>query len=186
MKSQKLQNLEKRFGLASQQIDDVTDLVTELVGPLDGNLPVPSVGTDVEVVDTEVGTLTPIVEEPLFELDQLKLDFAMVRSNLIKLVNSGQRMLESAGVLDIADLKASQLDALSTLQNTIANNLKMMMEIYKDMAAIEKARRSLPAPKGGDVQAPVNMGTVNNTQVVFAGSTAELLEVIKNNGAPKQ
>ena len=182
MKSQKLTNLEKKFGMAIQEVDKVTDLVTEIIGPLD-NLPAVSVDGEVVPAETELGTLTPIVDEPIFELDQLKLDFQMVRSNLMKLVNTGQRMLESAGTLDLGDMKASQLEALSGLQNTIANNLKLMMEIYKDMAAIEKARRSMAPPPVA--QGAVNLGTVNNTNVVFSGSTSELLELIKGGGVPQ-
>lgn len=169
VKSQKLQNLEEKLGIAAREVEVITEKVEAMVPEIDPE--------QTSLVPYE----EPPVDENIFELSQLKADFQIVRRNLLKLINTGQNMLDQAGVLDISDLKSSQLEALATLQTTIGSNINLMTSVYKDMCIIEKARRSLSAPTQPIAPGNVNMGTVNNTQVVFNGSTLDLLNMIKEN-----
>lgn len=163
-KKNKLEALEKKFNLAETLVEELDELVAELEAP-DSDL-------STEVVTGEIVA----VDEKVLDISSLRQDFGLVRNNVIKLVNTGQRILDSACVLDIADLKASQLDALANLQATLGNNLKLLMDIYKDIAAIEKSRAGMPVSK--PEQTNINNGNVTNNNIVFTGSTSELLTMI--------
>ena len=175
-KESKLRNLEKKFGAAQTAVEQIDDLVAELgineidVEPQGALVPVPD---NLPAVPSD-----ELIE--LFSTQQLMGDFVMVRSNLIKLINTGQNILASCQILDLSDLKASQLEALSNLQRTIADNTRALLEIYKDMAAIEKARN---AGKAKTVEVPagnVMTGPVSQTNIVFQGNTADLMKLINN------
>lgn len=177
--SQKLQNLEKKFGMAEELVNSLDGLVDELcISDIDTtpggmpavtgeNLPAPAEG-----------------DESIICLQQLKGDFQMIRNNIIVLINTGQRFLTAAGTMDLADLKASQLDALSNLQRTISDNAKRLLEIYKDLADIEKTRNAgkaktnAPATDAG----VVNTGNMVQNNIVFQGSTKELMALIESSG----
>jgi len=176
-KSEKLQRLEQKFGAAQTAVAQIDDLVSELGI---NNIDVEPAGALTVKEANLPSTETEHLE--LFSVQRLLTDFEMVRSNIIRLINTGQRILESTQVLDLGDLKASQLDALTNLQRTIAENTKMLLEIYKDMAAIEKARGAGKA-KPVDVPAGnVMTGPVTQNNIVFQGSTAELMKLIHNGG----
>jgi hypothetical protein len=161
MKSQKLENLEKRFGLAEQ-------LMEELDGVIE------NIGLDLQPEEIMLPT-TP--DQSIMNMGLLAQDFMMARNNIMKLISTGQKILDSASVLDIGDLKASQLEALSNLQTTIGNNIKLLMDIYKDIAAIEKTRQK-PVTKTETNPAQVS-NTVN--QNLFVGSSSDLLKLINDN-----
>lgn len=170
-KTTKLQKLEQKFGMAESLVEELGEAITELE--------IPDVAENVPMVgETPVGELEA-VEESILSMATLKQDFMMVRNNILSLVNTGQKILEQASVMDISDLKPSHLEALSNLQSTIGSNLQLMINIYKDLAAIEKSRVK-PVPKMAEMPAQVNTGTINNTNVLFAGSSAELMELINN------
>ena len=176
--SQKLQNLEKRFGMASGLVNELDALVDEI---------------GIEDIDTSPAGAVAVredpgvpaeIEESIICMQQLKQDFQMIRSNLIKLIDTGQRFLVAAGTLDIGDLKASQLDALSNLQRTISDNAKMLLEIYKDIAAIEKARNAGKSKMNANPTdaSVVNTGHMTQNNIIFQGSTKELMNLIENQG----
>jgi hypothetical protein len=139
--------------------------------------------TDLDLTDTipALGGTTDVAvipEESILSMETLKQDFMLVRNNILILVNTGQKILSQASVLDVSDLKPSHLEALANLQNTIGSNLQLMINIYKDLAAIEKSRvRAIPKQ---DAIAQVNTGTINNTNVLFTGSSSDLMDLINN------
>jgi hypothetical protein len=165
MKSQKLTNLETKFNLAEQLIDELGTVVDDLgfqefLNPIDINPNLPA--------------------NSIMDMSLLAQDFLLARTNILKLIHNGQKILEEASVLDIGDLKASQLEALSTLQSTIGANIKLLMDCYKDIAAIEKTRQK-PTTK-----AETNPAQVTNTvnQNLFVGSSSDLLKLINENQSP--
>lgn len=170
-KSTKMQRLEDKFGMAKTLVEDLSEAIDDL-------------GTSTNLPDVTGTPTTDVVvvppEESILSMDTLKSDFMMVRNNIMALVTSGQQILSQASVLDVADLKPSHLEALANLQRTLGDNLQLMINIYKDLAAIEKSRIK-PVSK---VEAPsqVNTGTINNTNVLFTGSSAELMELINSKG----
>lgn len=132
----------------------------------------------------ELETLPTIVNsdqvEEVFTIDTLKSDFVLIRNNIMKLISTGQRILDSASLVDVSDMKASTISALSDLQSTLGNNLKLMVDVYKQIAEIEKMR--LKGKLSSDTTTSINSGTVNNTtNVIFQGDTSELLSLIKQN-----
>lgn len=173
-KNEKLARLESKFGMATSLVDDLDDAISEL--NMEENLPEIGVPTD--------GAVAP--EASIMDMNSLRQDFGLVRANVLKLVQNGQKILDKAGELDLADLKPSHIEALASLQNTIGSNLKLMMDIYKDIASIEKSRVR-PTVKQDLVQSNVNTGQINNTNnIMFTGSSADLMELINNQGKPKE
>jgi hypothetical protein len=159
-KKNAFESLEEKLNIASSIIEDLQE-EEPLVEIENMNLPM------------EINSL----DEEVFSLAMLKQDFMLVRQNLLGLVSKGQRLLDSCSVLDATELKASQIEAISNLSNSIANNLKIIVSTYKDIAEIEKNRGKF-GPTDQIVQS-VNTGTVNN--IVFSGTTSDLMEIIKNN-----
>lgn len=164
-KSKKLQNLEQKFNLAENLIEELSATIDDISC------------TELAVAEITEGELTTVEDEKILSVATLKQDFLLVRNNLIRLINTGQRILDSASQLEISDLKASQLDALSNLQSTLGNNMQMLISLYKDIAGIEKSRQK-PAPKS--LVPEQNSGTINttNNQIVFAGDSSQLLKLL--------
>lgn len=151
------------------------NIATELVDELDIS------SHEVMVMPTIDDTLVTLDSNEVFSIDSLKSDFILIRQNVMKLITTGQRILDTASVLDISDLKAAQLSALSTLQQTIGSNLKLMVSIYKEICEIEKMRIGISGkvPEGSVQQ--INSGNTNHNTIVFAGDTSALLDIIKEN-----
>jgi hypothetical protein len=161
MKSTMLENLEKKFNVATKLAEDLEEIGNDL-GIAEIRIP--------EIIETDC--------ESVFTLSQLKSDAELVHRNLRSLVLKGQRIMDQVETLDIADLKASQIESLSSLQNTIANNLKLIIDIYKQIAEIEKMKK--PSKINNSEQlSMVNTGTVVNNQILFTGSPNDLLNLIK-------
>jgi hypothetical protein len=164
MKSKMLENLEKKFNVASKLAEDLDEIGKE-IGI-----------SDLEVIDQNL----PAEQiESVFTLNQLKADAELVHKNLRSLVLKGQRIMDQLDTLDIADMKASQIEAITCLQNTIANNLKMIIDIYKNIAEIEKMKGTMASKFNQEGVSMVNTGTVVNNQIMFSGSPNDLLNILK-------
>lgn len=151
MNKKMLENLEKKLGVATKIVEDL-DL------------------EELSIKETEIEHVEKTDE--IFSNDLLKKDFLMVRQNLISLISKGQTLFDKTSELDLTELKASQIEALATLQKTISENLKMLIEIYRDIVEIENKRNNK-----NEVPQLVNTGTLN--QVLFNGSTLDLLNALK-------
>lgn len=176
MSTDKFEQLEKKLNIATELIDElnIDDLAVVLPSSKDV--------VEAEVVDC--GELVPVSENDreIFSLESLKSDFIMIRQNVMKLIANGQRILDSASLLDVSDMKASQLTALSNLQETLGNNMKLMVGIYKEICEIEKMRIGITGSKQeGSVQIATGNNITNNNTIVFAGDTTQLLDIIKEN-----
>lgn len=171
-RTDKLEKLEKKLNVANNLVVQLTEAVETEFG-----FTVPAVN-----IEAPVPEVVPEVVEDVrvFELDGLKTDFQLIRSNILKLVTNGQRILDTASVVDVADLSAKQLEALAQLQQTIGNNLKLLIDCYKSIADIEKLRQK-ESKKFDPGPANVNMGSVTNNNILFSGDTNQLLELIKSN-----
>ncbi len=165
-----LNKLEEKFNIANNLVEELSSVVEDLEFD---NLP------DLVSSPNEI-TLPQDTPVEVFSLDTLKSDFMLVRNNIIKLINTGQRILDAASVVDVSDLKASQLQALSDLQSTLGNNLKMLISTYKEIADIETSRNKAGI-KTQEGISNVNTGTITNNNIVFSGSSDELLNLIKQN-----
>lgn len=166
----KLERLEKKFNLAANEVESI---------------PVPAILED-DAIEAEV--VNEDDDEPfspkVFELDMLKQDFILVRAQLKKLISSGQNILSQAGVLDIGDMKASQLESLAAIQNVIGSNLKLLIDIYEKITKIEKMQQHRPKAKASE--APTG-STFVDKQIVFTGSTTQLLAMMSaSNKADKE
>ena len=155
--------LEEKFDMAKATVEEAVETIEELGGDL--------IEQEIEVI--AVGA------EEVFTVGLLKQDFMMVRKNLVALIAKGQRLLNTSSEMNATELKASQVEALSELQNSISANLKLLIDIYKQVADIEKAKRSnlIEARDRGVV--PVNLGNVTTNNIVFTGTPSELLGILK-------
>lgn len=170
-RTDKLEKLEKKLNIASSLVEDLTAVVEEF-------------GHDLPALtDTVEGEIVvPEAEEVrVFEIDNLKTDFQIIRTNILKLVNNGQRILDTASVVDVADLSSKQLEALACMQQTIGNNLKLLIDCYKSIADIEKLRAKEQKKSDAALGGAINMGQVTNNNIIFSGGTNDLLDLIKQN-----
>lgn len=173
-------NYEEKFDKLRKKFNMAEEAVEELSEDLD----------DLAMTETpEPGQHLPILSDnpnEVFTIDLLKQDFLLVRQNVLSVINRGQMLLEKVEILDIGDMKGSQLMALATLQKTLGDNVKLLMDIYKDIISIEKDKRAtsgtvpgLPGAGGMTVK-----GDVHQQTIVVAGNTSDLLKAIKPQGEP--
>jgi hypothetical protein len=161
-----IEKLEKKFDLAKATVENAVETLEEL-------------GDGLIIHEGEPAELVPY--EEVFTISLLKQDFMMVRQNLVALIAKGQRLLNTSSEMDATELKASQVEALSELQNSISANLKLLIDIYKQVSDIEKAKRSnMVEMYGRNGTTPVNMGSVTTNNIVFTGTPSDLLAILKN------
>ena len=165
----KLENLEKKLNIANDLIDELNIEEFEIM-PLELMV----------LENSKENTSNSDEKFEVFTLDTLKSDFICIRQNVMKLITSGQRILDSTSLIDVSDLKASQLMAIATLLKTIGENSKTLIDIYKQIVEIEKLRVKEKVPEPTQT-AMINSGTVVNNQILFNGDTSQLLEFIKDN-----
>lgn len=182
---EKLNGLAEKFKMAqdmvetvSEEFEDLNDLAIQEVPEPGQHLPAISGPEDLQV----------------FTIDALKQDFVMVRTNVLGVINRGNHILEQVSILDVADMKASQLMALATLQKTLGENVKLLMDIYKDIVSIEKDKAILQGQMGGvDPLTGANCtpGNMNvrgdvHQQIVVAGNTSDLMNFVKKEKEEKE
>jgi hypothetical protein len=169
--------LEKKLNIASTLIDELQIEDYEVVLPSDSNMMLELSETHPVGVAVEESTLE------IFTLETLKSDFAVIRQSVLKLIATGQRILESASVLDPADIKPATLTALSQMQVALGSHMQMLLSIYEQVAKIELTRSKTKAPATTNQPAGglVNQGTVNNNNIIFSGDTNQLLAFMKEN-----
>ena len=161
-KAERIKSLEQKFNLAESLVQELDEIIEDVPDEI------------------EEPQLPELIETSIMCISSLKQDFMLARNNIIKLINTGQRILDQASVLEISDLKASQLEALAVMQSTLGANLKLLLEIYKDIAAIEKSRSTLPPPPTA-----INNGQVTTNNIMFTGSSSDLLKLINDNAPVK-
>lgn len=170
----KFDALEKKLNIASSLIEELDFEDCDIILP--GTLQ--TVPTDVNLPSTIV------VEESsneVFSLDTLKGDFVIIRQNILKLISTGQRVLDSTAVIDPSDMKAAQLTAISELQKTLGSNLQLLVSVYKEIANIEKTRSITQGKTNSPQSGMVNNGSVTNNNIVFSGDTDQLLSFLQEN-----
>jgi len=166
-KSKKLQQLEAKFGLAENLIEELSSTIEDITT------------TELSVIEENSVSECDKKDDEILNVTSLKQDFMLIRNNLIKLINTGQRILEGASVLDISDLKPSHLESLSNLQSVLGNNMKMLIELYQTINNIEKTRqKALPKQE----QNPTNINNTNNN--LFVGNSADLLKLLNEQSSP--
>lgn len=165
--NKKLENLERKLNIAS-------DLIKEF--EIDENLPM-------EIIETPVPIVVEEINNDVFELNNLKSDFMLIRQNVLKLISTGQRFMESVSIVDPSDLKASQIQAISGMHETLGNNLKLLIDLYKQIADIETLRNKRGGKLNTETNQSISTGNTitNHNQIVFAGTSDDLLKLIKDN-----
>lgn len=163
----KLERLERKLNIA-------TDLIKEF--EVDENLPM-------EISEAPVPMVAEEINNDVFELNNLKSDFMLIRQNVLKLISTGQRFMESVSIVDPSDLKASQIQAISGMHETLGNNLKLLIDLYKQIADIETLRNKRSSKLNTEANQSISTGNTitNHNQIVFAGTSDDLLRLIKDN-----
>lgn len=165
----KFDALEKKLNIASSLIEELDFDDYEVVLP--------------EITNPQTqNNLPAIIEEctnEVFSLDTLRGDFVIIRQNILKLISTGQRVLDSTSIIDPSDMKAAQLTAISELQKTLGTNLQLLVSVYKEIAGIEKTRATTQSKTSDPQAGMVNNGSVTNNNIVYSGDTSQLLDFIK-------
>jgi len=160
--SKKLQNLEKRFGMIQTVVEEMSGDIEEL---------------HIAEIEKQGDNLPVKVEEvEIFSLDLLKQDFMMVRQNIIKVITAGQNILSKAALLDLGEMKPTQLDALSNLQGVLGTNMKLLIELYRQIVEIEEKRKKIKSGTEQGSPTVINGNQVN--QQVFIGGTHDILKLL--------
>lgn len=164
--------LEKKLDIANTLIQELNIDDYEITLPSVNVIPMAGSVAVIEEVSNEV-----------FSIDTLKSDFVIIRQNILKLISTGQRVLDSVSILDPSDMKAANLTAISELQKTLGANLQLLVSVYKEIANIEKTRAATQHKNMDQVPTMVNQGSVTTNNIVFSGDTNQLLSLI--NGEKK-
>ncbi len=167
----KLEKIEKKLNIANDIINEL-EISDDFQREVPENLPIEIKTNIPEVYDTNTD---------IFDLESLKSDFMLIRQNVLKLIATGQRFMETVSVVDPADLKASQIQAISGMHETLGNNLKLLIDLYKQIADIEVLRNKQTKFTSEANQSISTGNNITNNQIVFAGSSDELLKLIKEN-----
>jgi len=177
----KLKALHEKFNMAEESINKMSEVIEVLDDDL-SSLEVTEIQEPGEHLPADLDSF-----EEVFTLDLLKQDFMAMRTNILAVINRGQGILEDTGNLDIGDMKASQLEALSSLQRSTGENIKLLMGIYKDIIAVEKDKyvllRGLNQENlGANPQSPINVaeGGSLTQNVIVAGSTHDILRLMED------
>jgi len=180
----KLKKLHEKFNLAEETVNQMTEAIEVFTEDSDdlSALEVTEIQEPGKHLPTDLDSF-----EEVFTLDLLKQDFMAMRNNILAVINRGQTILEETGSLDIGDMKASQLEALSSLQRSTGENIKLLMGIYKDIIAVEKDKyvllRGLNQENLGSTgQAPINVtqGGTLTQNVIVAGGTHDILRLMED------
>ena len=107
-------------------------------------------------------------------LAELKADFLIAKRNLRKLIRHGQTLMDTSADMDMEEMTASKIMAIAQLSTSISGQLKMLVEIYKDIAEIEKSRKGgLPGAFEG------NLAGVVHQNIIFTGDATSLMKYLK-------
>jgi len=166
----KFEELEKKLDIATTLIQTLEIDDYEISLPSVPLTPIIQSGETIEEVSTEV-----------FSIDTLKSDFTIIRQSILKLITTGQRILDSAAVLDPSDIKPATLTALSELQRSLGGNLQLLVSVYKEIANIEKTRAATQHKNNDVTPGLVNQGNMTTNNIVFSGDTNQLLEFLNTN-----
>jgi len=168
---QKFDKLRKRFDMATEVVEGMSDDLDDLSLC---EVPEPGQNLPMDPLDPD--------NPEVFTIQALKCDFVLIRQNVIRVINYGNNLLDQVSVLDVGDMKASQLTALATLQKTLGDNVKLLMDIYKDIIVVERGKADLAGKTNPDIlpgQGQMNVKGDVHQQIVVAGSTSDLLHAIK-------
>lgn len=163
--------LEENLGMATSLIEELKEENLESLLPSSTNS-----FMDIKAIGETLPAALPVDEE-IFNTGMLKQDFLMVRQNIMSLISKGQRMLDSAGDLDATEMKASQIEAISSLSNAVSANLKLLLDSYEQITKIEKNKINKFI---GDPVQNINTGQVTTNNIVFSGSPNDLLKILKD------
>jgi hypothetical protein len=166
--AKKLKMLEKKFSMAQEVLEELPNVDSDLVVA-----EVVDVGeAQLDVINADNQTVT----DDIFSLQSLKADFVLVRQNLLKLINTGQTILTQVQFMDVGDMHPQHLSALATLQTTVGQNLKLLIELYEKIIRIEnmKKGKKIDGEETGEGKGSLKI----DKAIVFTGSTKELLAMM--------
>ena len=166
--------------MAETQINKMTNIIDELEGDDLSHLETTETKEPGEHLPAKLDEF-----EEVFTLELLKQDFMSMRVSILAVINKGQKILDDVEILEISDMKASQLEALSSLQRSTGENIKLLMGIYKDIISVEKDKyvllRGLDQENLGAAP-PIHTGDNITQNVIVAGGTHDILrELIEAN-----
>lgn len=122
------------------------------------------------------------------EKDQhLDADFEEAKKNLKTLIQTGNTALEEALNLAIDSESPRAYEVLSTLIANLGDmNMKIMDMYIKKQDVIQKKIKNHPGSTTQQPSLPNVNGDVNNTNIVFTGTTVELSDFLKQLNKPKE
>lgn len=145
-----IKKLEEKFNLTTEEAINTIKKIDDEIKNVDSNIPKELENSD-----------------DIYNLELLKQDFFRSRSILLKLIDKGNEILSKVSdTLDDGVIKASTISALAELQRVIGDNLKNLVNLYKDINDLQTKNKN---------QINVQTAqTVNN--IVFTGKTSDLIK----------
>lgn len=200
IKHETLKKIPKRLKKVEELFDVAQDVLETCQIPTEENpksdVPEESENPSVEIVEAgesrEVSEYSnPEIHLPrIFNLEEVRYDFVSARRNLYKLIKHCQDLMDGVPSLDIVDMKASQIEAVSLLANSINNQIQTVMRLYKDMAEIEQMRmppelKFLEKRLSGSPGRPSNnkddSSSSESNDAVYVGDSKSLMDIIEEN-----
>jgi hypothetical protein len=128
------------------------------------------------IVPTEVVEIkSDIIKEPVPESEgeskDIQSDYDLARNTLRNLIEKGEEALDDMMAVAKGSEHPRAFEVTSTLVNTIAGAAKDLLSLQKTMKEIKKPAAGEPS------NTPQN---VTNNNIVFQGTTSELLNHIKD------
>jgi hypothetical protein len=122
-------------------------------------------------------TETELTQIPrIFSLDQMITDFQRVRDMMIILIESSKDMMQKIPIA-IATSKASMITAISSLNNSINANGKLLIELHEK---IIKMQRDMSLVNQGINPDQPNTSITNNNLVVNTKDLNQIIEDLIN------
>lgn len=127
---------------------------------------------DYQIMVSETDDDEPVVQ---IEDNDLENDFQTARENLISVIESGARVLESAENFATQTEAPKSVEAFSALLNNLANASLTLLELHKRKKDIKGAKKE-ETDKGNSG----NNGNITNNNIAFVGSPSDLRKFLND------
>jgi hypothetical protein len=124
-----------------------------------------------------------LVDYDATQLEQFETDYQYAREHLRSIIDTARDALKTLVLVSKDTEHPRAFEATGKLMETIAKSTRDLMDLHKNKVEILSKLNSNNSDS--DSSATQQASTINNTQYVFNGTTAELLDQIEENEKAK-